>query len=371
MVERVPGLRRLPPLLRRVEPDVVLFHSWWGKLADNPRAIAEELRRRDAPFRHVWVLDDPRAAPPGATGVRPGSLEYLQATGRARYIVSNNTLPAYFRKKRGTTYLQTWHGTPLKRIGFDIERPAFADASSYLSGLAREAASWDYLISPNGFSSAIFRDAFHYQGEILETGYPRNDPLLAADGDEVRARVRRELDLGDDVCAVLYAPTWRDGAPFTTELDLAALAERLGDRYAVLLRAHALDAAAATIDDGPRVRNVSRRDDVRELLLAADVLVTDYSSVMFDFAVTHKPMAFFTYDLEHYRDDVRGFYFDFPADAPGPLVSTSDDLVAQLRDLDELRRRYAAAYERFHARFCGLEDGRAAARVVDAVFGRG
>jgi CDP-glycerol glycerophosphotransferase len=110
---------------------------------------------------------------------------------------------------------------------------------------------------------------------------------------------------------------------------------------------------------------------VRELLLAADVLVTDYSSVMFDFAVTRKPMAFFTYDLEHYRDDVRGFYFDFAAEAPGPLVSTSDELVAQLRDLEGLQRRHADAYERFHARFCSLEDGRAAARVVDAVFAPG
>src|SRR4051794_34564198 len=233
MVERVPGLRRLPPLLRRVEPDVVLFHSWWGKLADNPLAIAEELRRREAPFRHVWVLDDPGAAPPGSTEVRPGSLEYLQATGRARYIVSNNTLPAYFRKKRATTYLQTWHGTPLKRIGFDIARPAFADADRYLSGLAREAASWDYLVSPNEFSSAIFRDAFRYEGEILETGYPRNDVLQPTDRDELRARVRGELGLGDGVCTVLYAPTWRDGAPFTTELDVAALAAALGERYAV------------------------------------------------------------------------------------------------------------------------------------------
>jgi CDP-glycerol glycerophosphotransferase len=369
MIERLPGVRRLPPLLRRIEPDVVLFHSWWGKLADSPKAISEELRRRDAPFEHVWVLDDPMAAPPGATTVRPGSLEYLQETGRARYIVSNNTLPGYFRKKRGTTYLQTWHGTPLKRIGFDIERPTFADSDTYLTSLAREAASWDYLVSPNRFSSEVFRGAFRYSGEILETGYARNDLLLAPDRDDVRARMRRELGIGDDVCAVLYAPTWRDSGSFSTELDLGALAAGLGDGYVVLLRAHSLDADSVTIDERPFLRNVSDRDDVGELLLAADVLVTDYSSVMFDFAVTGKPMVFFTYDLAHYRDDVRGFYFDFAAEAPGPLVATTEDLVAELRELDAVGRKFEPPYERFRERFCGLEDGRAAARVVDAVFG--
>jgi CDP-glycerol glycerophosphotransferase len=369
MLERVPGLRRLPPLLTGVEPDVVLFHSWWGKLADSPKAIAEELERRDAPLRHVWILDDPGAAPPGATAVRPGSREYLRETGRARYIVSNNTLPSYFRKKRGTTYVQTWHGTPLKRIGFDIPSGSFPRRDAYLADLAREVACWDYLVSPNGFSSQIFRGAFRYDGEILETGYPRNDLLLAPERETVRAHTRRELGIAEDACAVLYAPTWRDGEPFTTKVDLEALARGLGDRYVVLLRAHTLDAGSVALDEGGQVRNVSDRDDPAELLLAADVLVTDYSSVMFDFAVARKPIVFFAYDLAHYRDDVRGFYFDFPAEAPGPCVSTAEELEAELRDLDGLRRRFAPGYERFHERFCALEDGRAAARVVDAVFG--
>jgi CDP-glycerol glycerophosphotransferase len=369
MVERVPGLRRLPPLLRRVAPDVVLFHSWWGKLADSPKAIAEELRRRDAPFEHVWVLDDEGAAPDGASAVRPGSLGYLQQTGRARYIVSNNTLPAYFRKKPATTYLQTWHGTPLKRIGFDIERPGFAGSDSYLSDLAREAACWDYLLAPNAFSSEVFRGAFRYGGEILETGYPRNDLLLAPERDEVRARVRRELGIGDGARAVLYAPTWRDSGSFSTELDLEELCASLGDDYVVLLRAHSLDAASVRLAERPHLRNVSARDDAGELLLAADVLVTDYSSVMFDFAITGKPIVFFTYDLAHYRDDVRGFYFDFAAEAPGPLVTTTEELATALRDIDGVRHRFEPAYARFRERFCSLEDGRAAARVVDAVFG--
>ena len=367
--ESLPGLRRIPPLVRRVKPDVVLFNSWWGKLADSPKAIAEELRRRDAPLEHVWVLNDESAAPDGATVVRPGSLPFLQQTGRARYIVSNNTLPGYFRKKPATTYVQTWHGTPLKRIGFDIEDPSFADSERYLADLRREVAMWDVLVSPNGFSTEVLRRAFQYEGKIIETGYPRTDVLFASDRDRVRARARGELGIPDGARAVLYAPTWRDDDQFSTQLDFGGLLDGLGDDWVLILRAHSAVAATVATDGHPRLRNASDRDDVGELLLAADVLVTDYSSVMFDFAATGKPMVFFTYDLEHYRDKVRGFCFDFPAEAPGPLVRTTPELLDALRGVDDVAARYAAAHERFRRRFSHLDDGRAAARVVDAVFG--
>jgi CDP-glycerol glycerophosphotransferase len=253
----------------------------------------------------------------------------------------------------------------LKRIGFDIERPTFADSERYLKDLRREVATWDILLSPNRFSSDVFRGAFGYSGQMLEEGYPRNDLLLAPDRDAVRARVREELGIADGQCAVLYAPTWRDDAAFSTELDLAALAEEC----VVLVRSHSVVASTVSLADSPGLINVSDRDDPGELLLAADVLVTDYSSIMFDFAVTGKPMVFYTYDLEHYRDELRGFYFDFEAEAPGPLVDTTAALMEALRDIDGVGERYSAAYERFRQRFCHLEDGKAAARVVDAVFG--
>ena len=367
--DRLPALRRLPPLLRRVQPDVVLYNAWWGKLADSPRAIFEELRRRDAPLEHVWVLDDPGATPAGATAVRPGSLRFLEQSGRARYIVSNNTLRGYFRKKPATTYVQTWHGTPLKRIGFDIERPTFADSDRYLRNLRREAGCWDFLVSPNHFSTPILRSAFGYGGEVIETGYPRNDLLLADGSDRARELIRTELGIPPGDRAIMYAPTWRDDSSFSTELDLRALGDALGERDTLLFRAHSAVASTASVPDHPRLRDVSGRSDIRELLLAADVLVTDYSSVMFDFGCTGKPMLFFTYDLERYRDDIRGFYFDLAAEAPGPLLETTAELVAALRDLDAVRARFGPAYERFRERFCHLDDGHAAQRVVDAVFG--
>jgi CDP-glycerol glycerophosphotransferase len=365
---RLTGLRRIPPLVGRVRPDVVLFNSWHGKVADNPRAIDEELRRRDAPFERVWVVEEGSRAPEGATVVRPDSLAYLRRLGAARYIVSNNTLPGYFRKKPGATYVQTWHGGALKRIAFDIERPSFPDSERYLETLGREVAGWDYLVAPSRFSADVFRRAFRYEGEILETGYPRTDLLVSVERERVRARTREELGISPETRAVLYAPTWRDNTAFSTDLDLTALAERLGGGHVVMLRAHKAVAATATIDRHPRLLDVSGRDDVRELLLAADVLVTDYSSVMFDFAVTGKPMLFFTYDLDAYRDALRGFCFDFASEAPGPLVSSGADLIEGLRSLDDVAARYADRYARFRRRHCHLDDGRAAERVVDAVF---
>jgi CDP-glycerol glycerophosphotransferase len=204
---------------------------------------------------------------------------------------------------------------------------------------------------------------------VLETGYPRNDALLAPDRDAARARVRERLGVPEDAVAVLYAPTWRDDAAFSLELDLAALSRELGERFVVLLRAHHLVASTVALRPHPRVRDVSREDDVTDLLLAADALVTDYSSVMFDFAVTGKPMLFFTYDLDRYRDQLRGFYFDLAEAAPAPLLGTSDEVLAAIAGIDPRSWQRPERYLRFQERFCSLEDGHAAERVVERVWG--
>jgi CDP-glycerol glycerophosphotransferase len=366
-VARLPGLRRSIQRRSRRQPDVAFFESWGGRYADSPRAISEELQRRGAPIERVWVLSEGEA-PDGATAVRPGSAPYLRAMGRASYVISNNSMPGYYVKKPGSVYLQTWHGTPLKRIGFDIERPNFAGASRYLDNLRRDVACWDYLVSQSAFSSEVFRRAFRYEGPVLETGYPRNDLLRRPDRDELRERVRSGMGIPGDAVVVLYAPTWRDNDSFSLELDLSAVSAALDPGYVLLLRAHHLVASTVRASESHNVRDVSRAQDVTPLLLAADILVTDYSSVMFDFAVTGRPMLFYTYDLEMYRDELRGFYFDFDGDAPGPLLSTTAEVIAAIRELDGVRSQFSQAYDRFARRFCPLDDGHAAARVVDAVF---
>jgi CDP-glycerol glycerophosphotransferase len=368
-IERIPGIRQVPALLARRRRDLVLFDSWRGTYSDNPQAISDELHVRRPDLAQVWVADAGAAIPPWADSVRPGTRAYFSALGRASHVVTNIGMPGYYRKRNGTSYLQTWHGTPLKRIALDIRTtPGFADDPRFFDRLDKDVAKWDALVSPNAFSTEIFRRAFDYDGRILETGYPRNDLLSAPAAPERRRAARESLGVGESTMAVLYAPTWRDSRSFDLQLDVAALMERLGDGHALLLRPH--PHAPVPRDDLHRgAIDVSSHPDIRELYLAADVLVTDYSSAMFDFAVTRKPMLFFTYDLAEYRDVTRGFYFDFEDEAPGPLLATTDELGDALQNLEAITARHASAYGSFHERFCSLEDGRAAARVVDAFFG--
>ena len=353
-------------------PRRVFYNSFNGQFSDSPRAIYEELVRRDGDLQHTWIGNGGGEFPPTVATVAPYSLGYLRAAARAGFIVSNRQLPNNYRKRPGTTYLQTWHGTPLKRIGFDNDR--WKEKPRGLEHMARDFAKWDFLVSQNPFSTEIFRRAFRFEGEILETGYPRNDALNAPSAAATRARVRENLGIEDGVRAILYAPTWRDNVvddrgalKFSLALDADRLEAALGTDHRLLVRLHYLLTSAPVGGLGTFVRNVSSYPDIRDLYLAADVLVTDYSSAMFDFAVTGKPIVFFPYDLDEYRDSVRGFYFDLEAEAPGPVCRTAQGVIEAIRHLDSVHASYAAQYVRFRDRFCPFDDGGAAARVVDRV----
>jgi CDP-glycerol glycerophosphotransferase len=271
-------------------------------------------------------------------------------------------------------YLQTWHGTPLKRLGFDVSDMR-RTVRRFERRWRQQVANWQYVVSPNRFSTPILRRAYAIEGEMLETGYPRVDVLARADRDVLGLRLRRRLGVPEDARVVLYAPTYRDHVVdrrgrfrLDLRLDLERLRQAVGHDTVVLFRKHhyVVDAVPATADGF--VRDVSAYPDGTELMLAADVLVTDYSSMMFDFANTRRPMLFYTYDLDAYQDEIRGFYVDFHGTAPGPLLRTTDELADALRDLDGVRAEYAQRYEAFAATFCELDDGGAAGRVVDRVF---
>jgi CDP-glycerol glycerophosphotransferase len=359
--------------------DAVVFISWKGKqCGDNPQAIAEELRRRGDTREHIWVVTDWSVpVPDGGTTVLAGTEDYYEALARSRYLIANDDMQAWYVKRAGQVYVQTWHGTPLKRIGFDVSQPQFISGTRYLDHLKQEVAKWDLLLSPNPFSTPIMRQAFRYDGEICESGYPRNDVLVSGDGPRLAEQVRARLGIPAGKRVVLYAPTWRDDQYYASgryrfdfRLDLEQAWRELGDDTVILLRGH--HHMADDVPPGTRpgfVLNVTGYPSMAELCLVSDVLVTDYSSVMFDFAPTGKPMLFFTYDLETYRDRLRGFYFDFEAEAPGPLLATSAEVVAAIGDLDAVAAKYASAYRAFTTRFCPLDDGKAAARACDAIFG--
>ena len=353
----------------------VLFESWRGRYDDNPRAIAERLRVVRKDLRQAWVLDDGIKVPPGATRVRRHSPGYFRELLTARYLVCNDVIPRHYVKGPGVRYLQTWHGTPLKKIGFDVPNARYAGASAYHRRLRRDIAAWDFLVSPSPFATGIFRQAFQFDGTVVESGYPRNDVLSSPARHGIRDQVRQKLDVTEDVRVVLYAPTWRDDATHASgssscDLDLAELVRLLAPGTVVLLRLHRLVRKRLTLPPGGLVRDVSDFPDIAALYLASDVLVTDYSSAMFDFAVTGRPMVFFAHDLEAYRDDVRGLYVDLEDVAPGPVVRTTAEVAAVLRDLAAVASSHVDDYQAFVEQFCPLDDGGATDRVITAVFDR-
>jgi CDP-glycerol glycerophosphotransferase (TagB/SpsB family) len=362
----------------------ILFSSFHGKqCGDNPRPIADELRRRGDVRKQIWAITDRSVlVPDGADAVLIGTRAYLRALARSRYLIYNDHVPLPYRKRRRQRHVQTWHGTPLKRLGYDISEPSSASGRRYLDFMAGDVAQWDMLLSPNPFGTPIMRQAFRFSGEICETGYPRNDKMVtaAAHGTTDSARfaaIRHRIGVPPGKKVAMYVPTWRDNLHdeagrylLDFRLDLDAAARALADDWVLMIRGHHLMAGGIRDAAVPGFAfDVTAYPDIGDLLLITDALITDYSSVMFDFAPTGRPMLFFTYDLEQYRDQVRGFYFDFQAEAPGPLLATSQEVVAALADLDAVAAKYAAATAAFTARFCPLDDGKASARACDRIFG--
>ncbi|WP_336632173.1 MULTISPECIES: CDP-glycerol glycerophosphotransferase family protein [unclassified Microbacterium] len=351
------ALERRYAMRRDPLENAVFFESFYGRNAScNPRAIDRELARLAPGVTRYWsVVDLSVAVPPGAVPVVEGSPEWWRARGAARLLVVNDWLRRRYARRRGQVVLQTWHGTPLKRLA--LHRPG-VDPRRMLA-VFRESRRWTVLLAQNGYGERILRKAYAFlRGPIWVEGYPRNDVLITGDG----AAVRAALGVGADERVVLYAPTWRDDREEIVDfLDLERLARDTG--AVVLVRGHSRTLLPGSDTVGARVVDVTAFPDVSELLVAADVLVTDYSSVMFDFTATGKPIVFFTPDLAHYREDLRGFYFDLPTHAPGPLVTTQEDLTAALSE-PGVPVEFSGRYDAWRARFNPRDDGGAAARVV-------
>lgn len=344
--------------------NAVFFESFYGRsVGCNPQAIDRELAARAPEVRRYWsVVDLSVAVPDGAIAVVEGSPEWWHARGAARLLVVNDWLRRRFVRKPGQKVLQTWHGTPLKRLalhrpGFDLRR---------MAAVVKESRRWDVLLAQNTYSERILRKAYAFFGRTLWVeGYPRNDALTTGDP----AAIRAALGIGAQERVLLYAPTWRDDRTEMVDfIDPEQLAQQVD--AVVLVRGHSRTLPQGRDRAGARVIDVTGYPETAQLLLAADALITDYSSVMFDFSVTGKPMYFLVPDIDHYRGELRGFYFDLAQRAPGPLVRTQDELTAALADSGH-EAAYASRYAAWRAQFNKRDDGRAAERIVDRILDLG
>ncbi len=371
-------LRVYRGLIRVVPPrrNLVLFEADVGAgYTGNPRYVYEELRRRRAPLDMVWaVARNRRNFPRDARLVRRMSWRYLWTMARAGYWVDSHGLPLAYPKPARTRYLQTWHGQGVKTVGFDAPdlRADFAEPRRrWRAAVAR----WDALVMPSAEFERIFVSSNEYDGPVLRYGSPRCDVLVHGDEAAVR-RARDVLEIPPDRKVLLYAPTYRDRAKSSgrsVRADLATMAEALADDWVVILRTHPVERYTVPENLLHFVRPAGSYPEVNDLILASDALLTDYSSLMCDYAVTGRPMLFLIDDWEEYRRAERGVNHDLPAIAPGPCVTRTEELIRALRELDagaaSFASGYATRYADFRRMWCADEKGHAAAKVVDAFFG--
>jgi CDP-glycerol glycerophosphotransferase len=355
----------------------VLCESFFGKsYSDSPKYIYEYLcKNYPGKYRFIWVVNKKTKIPFSPTKVKRFSIRYAYYLARCKYDVFNVRQPEWVRKREGNIFLETWHGTPLKKLVFDQEEVMGA-SPLYKAQFYKQSRVWDYLVSANHFSTEAFRSAFRFDKEMLEFGYPRNDILHYENRDELAAQIKKKLHIPEGKKTILYAPTWRDDEyygrgeyKFALKLDLRLLKKELGPDYVVLLRTHYFIADSLDVTGLEDFAvNVSKYDDISELYLISDLLITDYSSVFFDYANLKRPILFYTYDLDKYRDMLRGFYMDIETEVPGPLLFTNEEVVDAIKDIDSITEQYKQKYEEFYERFCSLEDGHASEKVAKKVF---
>lgn len=372
---------RLIGLLPRSQK-LVIFESFHGKqYSDNPRAVFEYMLDNYPQYKLVWSADrrcldlfEKR----NVEYVKRFSLKWLLLMGRAKYWVINSRLPLWIPKPKKTVYLQTWHGTPLKKLGVDIEEVMMpgTNTKKYRENFLFEAKKWDYLVSPNKYSTKLFQHAFDFKKEVIETGYPRNDFLINSNTISLINELKKRENLPVEKKVILYAPTWRDNEyyekgryKFNLQMDLDLLKESIGDEYVIMLRLHYLVEGNVDLTKYEGfVYDMSRYEDIRELYLMADMLITDYSSVFFDYANLKRPMLFFVYDIEEYRDNLRGFYLDFEKEAPGPFVKNTQEIITEINNISRSDFELSDKAKEFYDRFCYLEDGNASKRVIQMIF---
>lgn len=366
---------------RPLKENLVVFESFQGKAySDSPKYIYEYMHRNNKDYNCVWVLNDAKKIPGSPKTVKRFSLRYYYYMARAKYIVSNVRMPNSYIKREGQMYLQTWHGTPLKRLAGDMADVHMPGTNSvrYKRNFNRETNKWDYLIAPNQYASDIFKRAFWFNNTMLETGYPRNDVLTNDNHPSIIQHLKKKLDLPKHKKIILYAPTWRDDEyykvgkyQFSLHLDLERLKEEFGDDYIILLRMHYVIASNMDLTGLEGFAyDVSSYDDVSELYLVSDILITDYSSVFFDYANLKRPILFYTYDIEKYKGQLRGFYIDMETELPGPLLMTNDQVADAIENIDKVSEKYEERYQEFYDKFCSWDDGRASEKVVNEVFGK-
>lgn len=370
---------RIKYLNHKVDNSKFVFECFQGRnVSDSPLSIYKELMHTRKDLSFVWVLNSVEHelynqlnTSLNTTVIIYGTKEYDIEYATAGYWITNCRLPFRFFKKKMQKYIQCWHGTPLKKLGYDIE--VGTNAINSLKGLRYgyhiDSSRYDYFISPSKYATDCFLTGFQIpEDKVIELGYPRNDYLVEnKDNDILIREIKKKLGISEDKKVILYAPTWRD------------------DQYSLKKTTHVLDNKLDTLDFinqfdisdtiflyrghyftttnniNKHFLDVSSYNDVNELFLISDALITDYSSVFFDFAILERPIYFYMYDRDNYENATRGFYIDIDNELPGEIFKDSILLAKALKsNVNSDKHDFNVVYN-LH------EDGNSASRVIDKI----
>ncbi|MFC6291049.1 CDP-glycerol glycerophosphotransferase family protein [Levilactobacillus angrenensis] len=379
------NLARMRRLFKRghrpFEQPTLIFESFGGRqVSDSPYAIYRLFVQLYPGFNFVWSIDKSQkkfCRENQIPFVVRRTAKWVRTLEKASFWISNARFPAWVRKPNYVTYIQTWHGTPLKKLGLDIENVSMPGTTTakYHANFVKEANRWDALVSPNDYSTRIFRSAFGFNNQILKVGYPRNDELINSTPEDVVA-LKQRLGIPLDKKVVLYAPTYRDNqfaekGKYTFELpfSLDDFREKFGQDAVLVLRMHYLISNALDISGYEGVVfDLSNHPDISELYLISDMLITDYSSVFFDFAYLKRPILFYPYDYHMYKDELRGFYLDYEKDLPGEIAHNETQLLDMIGEkLQTPDMSGNQKFMDFYRRFCAIDDGLSSLKIVNYV----
>lgn len=363
------------------EENTIMFESFGGRqVSDSPYAIYNLFKKLYPGIRLIWSIDSSLKGfckENGIDYVVKNTAKWVRTMKKSQFWISNARFPAWVKKPSYVTYIQTWHGTPLKKLGLDIANVSMPGTTTdkYHKNFVKEANRWDALVSPNDYSTQIFRSAFGFKNQILKVGYPRNDELINTPAEDINL-IKEKLGIPTDKKVVMYAPTYRDNqfaakGKYTFELpfDLEDFKKSFGEDTILILRMHYLISNALDISKySDFVYDFSNHSNISDLYLVSDVLITDYSSVFFDYAYLKRPILFYPYDYHLYKEELRGFYLNYETDLPGKIANNSEQLLAEINHaLSHPDMSANEKFMNFYNRFCTINDGLSSFKVVNYV----
>ena len=371
-------------LFYKIDDKMIFFESFYGNsYSCSPKAIYEYVlnNERFKDYKFVWAFKNINkyTFDERTILVKSNSRKYYKYLSKSKYWVVNLLINTGVKKKKNQVYVQCWHGTPLKKLRYDIEKDNVLNSISEVRKRNDlDAIKFDYFISPSKFCTEKFTSAFNLkklnnENIFIEKGYPRNDYLFNYKKSDIK-KIKKKLNIPLNKKVILYAPTFRDnqvnenGYTYNVELDFNKLKNEFSEEYVILFRAHYFIANKFDFKKYNNfVYDVSKYEDINELYIISDILITDYSSVFFDFANLKKPILFYMYDYNNYKNNLRDFYIDLK-ELPGPILKKENTLIKEIKNIDNYSKKYKEKYEKFNKKYNYLDDGNATKRVVEEIF---